>query len=145
MQQFLDTALNDLEDFDVDKHKPKLSYSKLPESDAAEKAKKDAENEQFKLEFKSNWERYNKRKDAYDVNKLKSYGILWERCSKTMQQKLEARTDFKTAVKDNPVALLKAIREHTLYYQEDRYEMAGLTSAFKSLFNIAKIYVIPII
>jgi hypothetical protein len=43
-----------------------------------------------------------------------------------MQSKLQARLDFDNKIKLNPVALLAAIQEQAMCYQEHQYEMVTI-------------------
>ena len=45
-----------------------------------------------------------------------------------MQNKIESRSDY-TEIVNNPVKLLKAIKEHALNYQEHRYDMSIIADA----------------
>jgi hypothetical protein len=125
------TALEKLEQFDVNKHKPTLQYSKKTNDDA-----KAAENEQFKIEFKAEYDAFMKRKQCLETNMTKAYALLWEQCAKGMQSKIESRKDYDTVVKDNPIELLKAIKEHALNYNENRYEMSIILDSMRALLNL---------
>jgi hypothetical protein len=50
-----------------------------------------------------------------------------------MKNKIEARSDFDSAIKNNPITLLKAIKEHELNYQESRYAMSIILDAMRTL------------
>jgi hypothetical protein len=52
-----------------------------------------------------------------------------------MQNRLEQRTDYKTKIYNDPIELLKAIKEQALNYQETRYEMSIISDAFSALFG----------
>jgi hypothetical protein len=62
----------------------------------------------------------------------KAYALLWEGCAKAMKNKIEARSNFK-GIKNNPIKLLKAIKEHALNYQENRYSMSIILDLFRAL------------
>ena len=111
--------LEELEPIDTEKWRPQLrvSKSKDPEIKAAEK-------EQFGFEFKTEYSEYRKRIATYNINRIKASALLWQRCTVGMRNKIEARVDYKNKIKDNPIELLKAIREHALNYQEHRYDMS---------------------
>lgn len=123
------TALENLNDMDTTKWAPKLKTSTEADAD-----KKKTEEKQYEMEFKDDYSEYKQRLQTYDDNKVKAYALLWERCSKGMKNKVESRTDFATINKD-PIKLLKAIKEHALNYQENRYEMAIISSAMRCLLN----------
>jgi hypothetical protein len=61
--------------------------------------------------------------------------MIWERCTKGMKQKIEARTDFHSKIEDNPIELLKAIKEHTQNFQEHRYCMSIVLVSLRGLLN----------
>ena len=68
---------------DPETWKPTLKASK--END---KADKDQENKQFKMEYKAKLDEALKRKRMYNDNLFKAYALIWERCAKAMQNKL---------------------------------------------------------
>ena len=70
-----------------------------------------AKNCQFEIEFKADYDAYSKRVQTYENNKIKAYALLWERCAKAMKNKIEARSDY-VRIKNDPIELLKAIKEH---------------------------------
>ena len=118
-------ALQKLELENTDLWKPTLRRSTNDnETEAA------LENEQIKIEFKSELDEYMKRKRVYEDNQVKAYSLLWARCAKAMQNRLMARLDFETSIYNKPINLLKAIKEHSLNYQETRYEMSKISDAF---------------
>jgi len=52
-----------------------------------------------------------------------------------MQNKLLAHSDYEDEIYNNPIKLLKAIKEHVLNYQETRYEMSIISDASRALWN----------
>ena len=62
-----------------------------------------------------------------------------------MQEKIEERTDFQSRVYNNRIELLKAIKEHTLNYEESRYEIGIVTDALRSFLNCQKKYKEPLL
>jgi hypothetical protein len=51
-----------------------------------------------------------------------------------MKNKIEARSDFES-IKNDPILLLKVIKEHALNYQENRYSMLIVLDALRTLLN----------
>ena len=80
-----------------------------------------AENRQYEIEFKADYDTYSKRVQAYENNNTKAYALLWERCNKAMKNKIEARSNYNryNRIKNNPITLLMAIKEHPLNFQEN--------------------------
>ena len=91
--------------------------------------------EQYRIMFKSDYNRYNRREAVYKMNHPKAYTLFWGKCSKGMQNKIEARPDFKSDIVDNPFNLIKAIKEHYTSYQENQYNMSVILDAMKTLLN----------
>ena len=52
-----------------------------------------------------------------------------------MKAKIEARTDYESKIYNDPIELIKAIKEHALNYEESRYEMAIIFDALKAFVN----------
>ena len=75
------------------------------------------ENKMFELEYKIKYTKWLNNTEIYKMNLIKAYAFLWEHCSKGMQNKIESRSDY-TQIVNNPVKLLKVIKEHALNYQE---------------------------
>ena len=93
------------------------------------------EAEEFKLIYKAELDEAMKRKREYTNNMYKAYAEIWERCNKALKALIEARTDYNSTIYNDPVELLKAIKEHILNYQELRYDMAIILDAFRVFFN----------
>ena len=57
-----------------------------------------------------------KREEIFNNNKTKAYSVIWERFLRGIQSKVEQRTDYKTKIYNDIIALLKAIKEHALNF-----------------------------
>ena len=53
-----------------------------------------------------------------------------------MKNKIDLCTDFTDKVKDNPIELLKTIKQHALHYQEHPYAMIIVVNALRVLVNL---------
>ena len=104
-------------------------------STTADESMKAVENEQFKMLFKAELDKYMRRKRVFADNKIKAYAFIWDRCAKAMQAKINARSEFDSKIYNNPLELLSAIREHAMSYQESRCEMSIISDSFRALFN----------
>ena len=94
---------------------------------------KEAEKEQYKIEYKLQYDRYLIQEEAYNNNVMKAYALFWGRCTKGMKNKIEARSDYRSSIDNNPIKLLMAIKEHSLNYQETRYDMSVIYDSTKTL------------
>jgi hypothetical protein len=108
--------------------KPTMLFSRNSDPDL-----KEIENKQFKIEFKANYNHYCSRQQIYNNNVTKAYALFWDRCAKGMKNKIESRTDFKTKIENNPIKLLQAIKEHSLNYQEKKYNIFIILDLMKTL------------
>jgi hypothetical protein len=122
-------ALRTLVKADTDVWKPTLKTSTSDEEDIIAR-----EDKQFVMEYKAELDEAMRRKRTYEDNMFKAYALLWERCAKAMQNKVASRSDYDSEVYNNPIALLQAIKEHSLNYQDTRYEMSIISDAFRALF-----------
>ena len=107
-------ALEDLKYPDTNTWFPTLLVSLNVDEDAKVWEKKQFEN-------RHNMEVNNMLKciDLYEDNKDKAYALLWDCCTTLLQAKLKQCKDFKTKIYQDPVELLKPIKEHSLNYQVD--------------------------
>jgi hypothetical protein len=122
--------LRDLKPVDQDKWKVSMRISKSDDSFT-----RDQENKQYEMEFRSDYEEYKRRVNSYINNLIKAHAMIWERCTKGMKQKIEARTDFHSKIEDNPIKLLKVIKEHTQNFLEHRYCMSIVLDSLGGLLN----------
>ena len=104
-------------------------YPTLKKSNATDKDIQEAENEGLKMRYKALLDAAVKRIRTYETNKIKAYSLLWERCSKSMKSQLQQRKEFEKKVYNNPIELLKAIKQHALNYQESLYVMEIIDDA----------------
>ena len=130
-------AIRFLKEPDTNLWKPSMQYSIATVPKARE-----AENKQFEIQFKAEYNEYHKRIRIYDNNKAAAYALIWERCARGMKDKIEARTEFQAKIYDNPIELLLAIKEHALNFEENRYKMEV---AFESIFaNITLVFALSV-
>ena len=85
--------------------------------------KKKTKGIELQMKYKAKLDVTMKRETTFESNKTKAYFLLWERCTLSMQGQIEQRKDFEIKIYNNPINLIKAIKEQTLDYQDTRYEM----------------------
>ena len=54
------------------------------------------------------------------------------------EKKIQTTRDFETKIEDDPIELLKSIKEHALSYQEDKYLMEIIVEALISFLITSK-------
>mmetsp|Transcript_31743 Transcript_31743/g.77083 ORF Transcript_31743/g.77083 Transcript_31743/m.77083 type:complete len:251 (+) Transcript_31743:108-860(+) len=124
------TALEELKNPIVEAWEPKATDYIAVEEDAEKKKQLDVI---LKAKYLRKLDIYERRKKEYHDNKTKAYGLIWGRCSPSMQSALESREDFERGIKNDPIGLLKAIKQHALNYREHRYEMSIIADALRTL------------
>jgi len=125
------TVLETLQEVDLSEFQPSLRVSLNPDE-----VIRMAEDKQFEIEFKAEYDVFTKRKQALEMNLSKAYSFIWDQCAKSLQNKIEARTDYVSLIKGNPINLLKAIKQQVLNFQESRYEMSTILEALKNMINV---------
>ena len=65
---------------------------------------------------------------------MKAYALIWDKCARAMKNKIEARSDYD-AMENDPIALLQAIKENSLNYQENNYAISIIYEAYNNLFT----------
>jgi hypothetical protein len=64
------------------------------------------------MKYKAELDESMRRKRTYEDNTFKAYALLWEGCAKAMQNKIVSRSDYDSVVYNDPIASLRAIKEH---------------------------------
>jgi hypothetical protein len=94
-------AIRTLVKTDTSLWKPTLKVSTATESTVKER-----ENKQYEMEYKAELDESMRRKRMYQDNTFRAYALLWERCAKTMQNKIASRSDYEIVVYNDPISLL---------------------------------------
>ena len=109
----------------------------LKSSDESDNEKlRERENRQFELQYKAELDKAMERRRTYNDNLYKAYALLWGKCAKFMQNKIQARRDYKKLIFYNPINLLQVIKEHSMNYQETRYEMSIIADSIRAVMNL---------
>ena len=72
------------------------------------------EGKQNDMKYKSELDEALKRNIIYENKIFKAHALLCEHCAKAMKNKLMSRSDCASDIHNNPINLLKAIKEHSL-------------------------------
>ena len=94
------------------------------------------EQKQYQLKYQQQLSSYTEKIETYNNNRERAYGLLWNRCNKAMQSKLENRSEFESKIKGNPIELLKAIKEHAMRFQETKWYILTIIDAMKAFINM---------
>jgi hypothetical protein len=123
-------ALEERKDPDFSQWLPTLH----PDYDETDPSKT-ATNRGYMLLFEAEIKEHVERKERYRSNEGNAYAFLFGQCNKALQNKIQSRNDF-TMIKNKSIALLQAIGEHSLCYQENKYPMSIIADAIRNLINL---------
>ena len=99
-------------------------------------AEQDIANKQCVMLYEAEITAFVARKEVYQCNKGKAHAFLWGQCSKTLQSKLQALTDYESRVKGNPFELLKSIQTLSMQHQEKKCAPVVVLESIKNFFNL---------
>ena len=64
------------------------------------------------------------------------YTVIWEYCSKQLQNAIKTRVDFKTTIQDDPIKLLKTIKIVMHKPERSKYPYTSITEALWRVINM---------
>jgi hypothetical protein len=124
----LKKSLIDLKEFDFKETEPVLKFSTEEDEDLRKQ-----ENSSFRIWFEAEFKQYLEKMRTYESSRAQAYAYLWLHCTKEMKDEIRSRNDFITKVRDNPIELLKAIKEHALGIGKDRPGVAVIADALTAV------------
>ena len=127
-------ALETKKEMDFDSIMPVLDSKKIVADPKTEEDK--ATNMHIQTVHTSRVEKVIDREAKYESNKGNAYALLLGQYSKVMKHNIKSRQDFDSNVDGNPIALLKAIEEHSVCYQENKFCILIVIDALKALINL---------
>jgi hypothetical protein len=87
--------------------------------------------------YQAELERYLDRKDILEQNFAKAYALIFSTyCNKTMHNRIEEHSDFKTTIRNNPTELLNKIKVLMHDPIRAKYPFASLTEAISRMLNL---------
>ena len=127
-------ALENEEEYDFSQEEPTMKI--VTPKAATPTYEERMEQKQYELKYQQQLSGYTEKIETYNNNRERAYGLLWNRCNKAMQSKLENRSEFESKIKGNPIELLKAIKEHAMSFQETKWHILTIIDAMKAFVNI---------
>ena len=125
--------VHSLEEFKEKDFNTEIPVPTLPREDMNEQQKL-ALKEVYSYEMKH----FMNRKELLKTNLVQAYGIIWGQCTKGMKSKLESRKEWNngspTMIKYNAINLLKAIKQITHNYQDNKHPIESVFFALKNVF-----------
>ena len=103
------------------------------------------EQESFDIIYKGERNKWEKRKEIYEMNLPKAYAVVFDACTNTMQNMVQEYDDFETRIEDDPIELLRTIRQLMHEPTRARYPYATLLDAIRGVVNIKQEYNEPLL
>ena len=108
---------------DLNTESPTRSISVKPDA-----AAKEMEQKGFDIEHTARFAQHLEREELLRTNTRKAYALIFQNyCNKAMRNRIEQHPDFDTKIKNNPIELLKAIKQLMHDPVRARYPFASLT------------------
>ena len=98
------------------------SAESAKDADEQDAAQVQLEKEENAMAYKIDYSDWSRRKSAYHDNVKKAYTFLWQHCTKVLQGALEADPEYDN-FKHDAIALLAAIKQHALDYQQKKHPL----------------------
>ena len=91
---------------------------------------------QYEMDYSQDLKTHTDKVETYMNNRERVAGLLWNRCNKAMQSKIENRSEYESKIKGNPIEMLKAIKQHALSFQETKWSILTVIDAIKAFINM---------
>ena len=106
------------------------------QKDAAKVAEVDRINKQFEKQYEIEFAAHHEREIQYQDNKAAAAALLWNQCANTMKAKIQSRKDYDSEIKDDPIKLLQAIKQHAMSFESTQYRMKTICDSMKTIMNL---------
>ena len=86
--------------------------------------------------YKEDMKEYVKRRSFLRENLKRAYALIWGQCTDLLKAKLEANSNYDTySTQQDPIALLKAIKDINFKFEDHRYIYHSIFDAYKSFYS----------
>lgn len=75
------------------------------------------------------------RMRKYQENKVKAYALIYGQCTNGLKNRLESRKDWAN-IKNEPIKLLRAIKEVTHNFQDNKYPITSIYKSIQTVMNL---------
>jgi hypothetical protein len=124
-------SILDMEVVDLSKDLPIRERSQASDDDT-----KQLEQETFDKIYDEEVKKHVERKDRLKHLLPKAYSTIWQdHCSEAMQNEIKQLPNFKSEIRNDPIKLLKTIREHMHTTTRATYPIVGYVQAHMNLFT----------
>ena len=130
----------DITEWEREMVKQTIPYPKVPKkeggttdtTDEDALLKYEAEKDMVKVRNKITCDNHQARIKNYHENKVKIYAYLWLQCNNGLQNRIKSREDADK-IKNDPIELIKVIKQYAMNFQEHKYEIAAVFEAMNNV------------
>ena len=129
-------AIENQEPFNLKPSAPRLKISSIvetAETSPEEKLEIKHENDQYKIKYEAELQLHLKQKSHYHTNLGKAYAFLFGQCTTGLQHRIEAKAEYKSKIKADPVKLLEMIKENSLSFDDKKKANIVVINAIMNL------------
>ena len=88
---------------------------------------------QYRIEYKAELQLHLKHKSHYHTNLEKASTFLFVQCTTGLQHRIEAKAEYKSKIKGNPIKLLETIKENSLSFNDKKKANIFIINAIMNL------------
>ena len=129
-------TIENQEPFNFDPAVPRLKISSTVETENTspqEKLEIKCKNNQYKIEYEAELQLPLKQKSHYCTNLGKAYAFLFRQCTTGLQHRIEAKAEYKSKIKGDPIKLLEMIKENSLSFDDKNKANIVIINAIMNL------------
>ena len=122
--------------FNFDSSAPKLKILTTiikMDTSPAEKLEIKCENDQYKIDYEAELQLHLKQKSYCHTNLGKAYTFLFGQCITALEHRIEAKAEYESKIKGNPIKLLEMIKENSLSYDDKKKADIVIINAIMNL------------
>ena len=91
------------------------------------------ENNQYKIEYETELQLLLKQKSHYHTNLGKAYAFLFGQCTAGLQHRIEAKAQYKSKIKGDPLNFLETIKEYSFAFDDKKKANIVIIDAIMNL------------
>ena len=109
------------------------SIVKTAETFPQEKLEIKHENDQYKIKYEAELQLHINQKSQYHTNLGKAYAFLFGQCTTGLQHRIEAKAEYKSKIKGDPIKSLEMIKANSLSFDDKKKAYKVVIDAIMNL------------
>ena len=129
-------AIENQEPFNFNSAAPKLKVLTTVETmdtSPEEKVEIKHENNEYRIKYEAELQLHLKQKSHYHTNLGKAYAFFFGQCTTGLQRRIEAKAEYESKNKGDPIKLLETIKENSLSFDDKKKANIVIIDAIMNL------------